>query len=319
MRASVLPPHKHGILESYRINHAECVREVRRDPALIKIFAQLYGTDQLTCSMDRVNFRFPGRCYESKGPWCHVDQTLEQGDVRLYVQAYLTLSDSLDQEKSPGNRFYEGSHAIFEEFFEDSKTGNNDGWILLTDEQRSALRKRCPLVKPTYRRGSLVLWDSRTVHSPFDGTDFSQGRFCVYLNYCPLWEKQRDEILLEKKRLAFTEHRATTHKPCPQKMFAKTARTYGRENVALLEIDPALLGNKAEPTPVEQYLFGFKKYKGQEGCLLGETWRQEAKGRKPLLKFVSPFVAAKTVKQQQQKKRKPIQASEQKPKKQKAQ
>lgn len=29
MRADQLPPHKHGILESYRLNHAEFVRAVR--------------------------------------------------------------------------------------------------------------------------------------------------------------------------------------------------------------------------------------------------------------------------------------------------
>jgi hypothetical protein len=247
--------------------------------------------------MDRVNFQFPGRRYENKGPWCHVDQTLEQGTGRLYVQAYLTLSDALDEEKDPGNRFYEGSHKIFEEFFSQSKRGNNDGWILLSDEQRIELKQKCPLVKPTYPKGSVVLWDSRTVHSPSSGTDFARGRFCIYFNYCPLWEKQNDQTTLKKKRQAFLERRATTHRPVPQKLFAETARTYGRpaNEIALLEIDPVLLLNRDEPTETEKYLFGFKQYNGREGCLLGKDWLLNALARKPLLKFDSPFESVKNV------------------------
>ena len=38
--AKQLPPHKHGILESYRLNHAEPVRQVRRDPRVLRVFAR---------------------------------------------------------------------------------------------------------------------------------------------------------------------------------------------------------------------------------------------------------------------------------------
>jgi hypothetical protein len=71
-KMSDLFPHKHGILESYRVNHCEAAREARKDPAILKVFAAHYGTTQLIGSMDRINFKFPGKSYTSRGRWDHI-------------------------------------------------------------------------------------------------------------------------------------------------------------------------------------------------------------------------------------------------------
>ncbi len=292
VKAQRLPPHKHGILESYRINHAEFVRQVRRDLRIIRVFAALYGSDQLVSSLDRVNFKFPGRAYRSQGEWCHADQHPRQLD-RLCVQSYLTVT--AQREGGPGNRFYDKSHKAFGEFFEPQRDDGrpNSGWTLLTEEQRQSLRLRCPLVKPDCPPGSLVLWDSRTVHSPTEGTDFSDGRFAIYLCYAPLWEKAGNAGVLKAKQDAFTERRATAHWPVPQKLFGKTARQYGtpddKAKQSLMEVPVQVLGNADGPTDVERLLFGFDEYHGQEGRLLGEQWRMARLRRQPLLKFTSPF------------------------------
>ena len=287
VKASRLPSHKHGILECYGLNHAEFVRRVRRDPRVLEVFALLYGTDQLTGSMDRVNWKFPGRAYHSQGDWCHADQHPRQPD-RIAVQSYLTVT--AQREESPGNRFYEGSHAIFSEFFADQRDDErpSSDWTRLTDDQRTALRAKCPLVKPQCPVGSLVLWDSRTVHSPSEGTDFADGRFAIYLCYSPLWGKAACDSTLKGKQEAFTQRRATAHCPVPQTLFGKTPRVYDlSQPPVLMEIPPHLLGNAENPTQTERYLFGFRQYYKQEGCLLGEEWKQTK--RQPLLKFADPF------------------------------
>lgn len=288
--AKDLLPHKHGICEAWRFNHLRTIREIRRDKRAISIFSLLYGTDQLTSSIDRVNFKFPGRAYKSVDTWPHVDQHAAKLG-RISIQSYVTfLPCGVD---SPGIRFYEGSHKIFADFFA-AKRGEpkNSDWNRLTDEERVTLPLRCPLVKPTYEEGSMVLWDSRVVHDPDDGTDFSDGRFVVYLCYNKLWEKANDTKFWEKKKAAFLECRATSHSPLPQKMFAKCPRVYADNKKGPYdEIPKDKLGmtNPDEPIGAEQYLFGFKPYGGKEGKLLGdEHWRRGIKGL-PLLKFTSPF------------------------------
>lgn len=290
VRATDLFSHKHGIIESYRFNHLQVIKELRRNLTIIKIFALLLGSDQLTASIDRVNFKFPGRLYKSKETWPHADQDPRKLGRRS-IQSYLTLLDC--GTDSPGIRFYEGSHKKFEDYFKAKRDGWKDGdWNKLTGEEKVSLPLLCPLVKPTYRAGSMVLWDSRTVHDPDDGTDFVDGRFVVYLCYNKLYEKSGDEKFWAKKKAAFLDYRATSHSPIPQKMFAKCPRTYdslkkGRYD----EIPQDKLGHPVdgeEAVGAERFLFGFESYGGKEGKLLGdENWRQGL--ALPLLKFVSPF------------------------------
>lgn len=300
MAATQLLPHKHGIIESWRFNHVKTIREVRRDRRILWIFALLYGTDQLTGSMDRVNFKFPGRPYKSKGTWPHVDQHAAKLD-RITIQSYITFLDC--EEDSPGNRFYKGSHKIFADFFKAKRNLPSGDWNILTEEEKKSLPLLCPLVKPTYEAGSMLLWDSRTVHDPDDGRDFKQGRFVIYVCFNRLWEKQDNEQFLAQKKNAFLDCRATSHAPIPQSMFAKCPRSYGKDKGRYDEIPKDRLGlvNPDEPIGAEEYLFGFKRYQGKEGLLLEDKEWQHKHGVTPdclpLLSFVSPFDLTKRKKE----------------------
>lgn len=295
MKATDLLPHKHGIIESWRLNHLALFREIRREPRILWIFSLLYGTDQLTGSMDRVNFKFPGRPYKSLNTWPHVDQHAAKLG-RISIQSYVTFLDC--DADSPGNRFYEGSHKIFADFFKAKRNDKAGDWNTLTPDERISLPKQCPLVKPTYREGSMLLWDSRVVHDPDDGTNFDAGRFVVYVCYNKAWEKANDEKFWTQKKNAFIECRATSHAPIPQHLFPKTPRIYANTKKGRYdEIPKNKLGlgtNVDKPVGAEAYLFGFERYRGKEGLLLAHPqWREK---RKPLLDFVSPFVSIATTK-----------------------
>lgn len=71
-----LPSHKHGILESYRINHCQAAREARKEKKILEVFATMYGDTRLVCSIDRINFKFPGKKYKSLKDWPHVGMLL---------------------------------------------------------------------------------------------------------------------------------------------------------------------------------------------------------------------------------------------------
>ena len=275
---SDLPPHKHGILETYRINHCEAARDARKEEAILQIFASLLGTTRLVCSLDRINWKFPGKPYVSVADWDHADQNPRKLGRRC-IQSYLNISGTLTAEE-PGNRFYTGSHLVFEKFTKPYRGLDDTDWFKLDEEMRAKLRDEfdCPLVKPLCRPGSLVMWDSRTVHSPDDGTDFKRGRCCFYMSYLGYEAASFDSKQEQKKREAFTQMRATPHVPFPQHLFGKQARTYGRENVKYLSVEQEplfatslktakseqdkaiILSRCLEPDAKERLLFGFDSY-----------------------------------------------------------
>lgn len=178
-----LPPHTHGIIHTERLNHARVVRRVRCHPNVVRVFASLYGTQDLLSSMDRVNFKFPGRRYSSKeGSWAHVDQNPSKKGLWC-VQAYVDILGT-PNDKCPGNRLYEGSHLLFDTVLADSQEGKEaDGdWVKLSKETKDVYLKDkgCKMAKPLCDPGSMILWDSRTVHDPDDGLDSTRSRFVVY-------------------------------------------------------------------------------------------------------------------------------------------
>lgn len=298
MRATDLLPHKHGIIESWRFNHFDTIREIRRDKRIHWIYALLYGTDQLTGSIDRVNFKFPCRHYKSKNTWPHVDQHASNLD-RITIQSYVTFLDC--EADSPGNRFYDGSHKIFGEFFKAKRNDKAGDWNTLTEKERKTLPLQCPLVKPVYEAGSLVLWDSRTVHDPDDGSNFKEGRFVVYTCFNRAWEKKDDEKFWAQKKQAFMDCRSTSHAPIPQSMFAKCPRLYDKTEKGRydeIHVDKLGIAKPEESQGAEAYLFGFKPYKGREGFLLGDKDWKKSHGLTPkslpLLSFVSPFIKTTT-------------------------
>lgn len=248
------------------MNIAKPFRDLRKNPKVLAVYARLNGSTCLVSSLDRVNWKFPGRKYTSKGSWAHVDQNARNLGLR-YIQSYVTFTEGT--KYSPQNRFYSGSHLKFEKFFQNRRTSKTgDAWLRLTPEDREAMVniQKCPLVKPTCPEGSMILWDSRTVHDPDEGTKFDDGRLVVYLcysKYCP--EMARSKVFQRKKQDAFKDFRATPHAPFPQTVFGKTVRTYGEE-AGLYDVIPvkSLGYPSAEaascPDASEELLFCFKPY-----------------------------------------------------------
>lgn len=271
-KMSDLLNHKHGILESYRINHCEAAREARKDPEVLKIFCAIYGTTQLIGSLDRINFKFPGKKYSSRGRWDHIDQNPRKLGLRS-IQSYLDILGTNQDE--PGNRFYEGSHLLFEEFTKPFRGLDDTDWFKVDEDMRIIIEKKCKLVKPVCEPGSLVLWDSRVAHSPSEGTNFKKGRSVFYICYLP-YDKSFTEKEEKKKMTAFNTMRSTQHTPYPQHMFPVKPRTYGNEmKYTEISIDH-LFANRLkgkegkeredelkrciEPDENEKLLFGFKSY-----------------------------------------------------------
>jgi hypothetical protein len=71
--------HQKGLVQAYGAPHESFTWGVRSEPAVLDVFARLYGTEDLLSSFDAVNISLPNRRdLPDVKPWPHVDQVMEQ-------------------------------------------------------------------------------------------------------------------------------------------------------------------------------------------------------------------------------------------------
>ena len=90
--------------------------------------------------------------------------------------------------------------------------------------------------------GSIVLWDSRTIHQGKEPEKLRVNenfRIAVYV--CMMPRNMSNNKALEKKRKAFNELRVTNHWANNPKLFPKSPRTYGNEIPEFNQIHPPQL------------------------------------------------------------------------------
>jgi hypothetical protein len=243
------------LIQHHGIGHAGVNWWLRQNIKIVQIYALLWKCDpeDLLVSFDGNSLHMPPEI-TNKGwhrkTWHHTDQNLHVEDLQC-VQSWVT---ALDVEEGDATlSVLEGSHKIHGDFGETLKTKVKGNWYKLSAEEQEYFTSRgCEEVRIKCPKGSMVFWDSRTIHCGVEavkGRPRSTFRCVTYLCYEP-----RDNITdanLRKKVKAFEENRTTSHWPCYPKLFGKNPRTYGAE---LKTITPA---PKPEMTPLGMRLAGY--------------------------------------------------------------
>ena len=131
-----------------------------------------------------------------------------------------------------------GSHVLHERFAaevlpakeaDDLNKKKGKDWYKLTDVQESFFfTQGCERVRIKCPKGSMVFWDSRTIHSGVQSTPNNPNtnfRSIVYVCMKPRSEiKPKD---LKRKRLSFDKLRTCSHSPEDPRAFPNTPQTYG--------------------------------------------------------------------------------------------
>ncbi|WWC71807.1 uncharacterized protein I206_105766 [Kwoniella pini CBS 10737] len=211
-----------GLYNRYSVNHEDFVWKIRTQPAIIKIFEQIWGTKDLIASFDGMNASLPinektGRTdIEPTLPWPHIDQNPRNVNKFELYQGIANLSPngSLDG----GLCILKGSHKLHQEYF-DSIGGfkleqdagiKENGYTYKNEEMNWFIEKGCEKIKIEAGQGDLILWDSRTIHwnaSPIG----EQTRFVTYVCYCPKSLMSSEELSI--KYQIFKDRKGTTHFP----------------------------------------------------------------------------------------------------------
>jgi ectoine hydroxylase-related dioxygenase (phytanoyl-CoA dioxygenase family) len=241
-------PLRSMLIQHWKIGHLQSVWDVRQNPKIVDIFSNIYSQprDKLLVSFDGVSFQFPPEAvyygWNRNNTWFHTDQSYTRTDKEC-IQSWITAKDVNIGDSTIA--FLEGSHKYHQSFAETFRVTDKKDWYKLNAIQESFYKDthNCAEKRIYCPKGSLVLWDSRTIHcgsEPYRHRTAENFRCIVYLCYQPI--SQITPKNLEKKRKAFNEMRMTTHYPCKVKLFGKNPQTYGEKLPSNInEIQPPIL------------------------------------------------------------------------------
>ena len=221
------------LMQHYKIGHAQYVWDVRQNPKVANVFAKLWDVapEELLVSFDGVAIHFPPEVTHRgwyRNEWFHTDQSLKRNSFEC-VQGLVTSREV--REGDATFTFLDGSHALHKELADAALEKGPGDWVVLTPEQLDFCKsKGCVVQSVVCPAGSIVLWDSRTIHAgkePVKGRPEMNFRNVVYVCMTP--RKLATSRAIAKKKEIFEKQRMTTHWPHRPKMFGVLPRTYGNE------------------------------------------------------------------------------------------
>jgi hypothetical protein len=243
-----LYPSHSMLLQYWGIGHAQASWDVRQNKKIVEVFAYFWGcgVNELLVSFDGLSFHLPPEI--TKRGWFrgntnyHTDQSFTTPDFKC-IQSFITGLDINEYDSTLS--FMESSNQYHSEFRYTYEVTEKSNWYKLTKKQRGFYMERgCEIKNIKCPKGSLVFWDSRTIHCGIeaDKRRVSQNiRAVIYLCYMP--RSICSKTNLKKKQRAFQELRATTHYPCNIKLFPKNPHTYGKPIPTFVPVEEPILND----------------------------------------------------------------------------
>jgi hypothetical protein len=241
-----LYPSHSMLYQHHGIGQSQAVWDVRQHPNVVNAFAHLWKSkpQDLLVSFDGLSFGVPpeitNRGWYRNHTWYHSDQSFTRNNFEC-IQGWVTGYDVNEGDATLA--FYEGSHKYHADFGKTFDITDKSDWYKLSkEEERFYIDKGCIERRIKCPKGSLVLWDSRTIHC---GTEAMRTRTSpnmravVYVCYQPKSLSTPKQIA--KKRKAFEDIRMTSHWPAKVKLFPKKPRTYGKPLHEITPISPPKL------------------------------------------------------------------------------
>lgn len=243
-----LMPNHSMLVQHFGIGQSQVCWDIRQNPKIVELFAHFWNCNKedLLVSFDAASFGPPpettNKGWNRNRTWYHTDQSYTYNDFRT-VQSWVTAQDVEDGDATLA--IMESSHLYHQDFAEEFKITNKADWFKLDREQESwYFDHGCTYKKIKCPKGSLVFWDSRTIHC---GVEANKGRLnpkfraVVYLCYMP--KNTSSEKELEKKRNAFKTLRTTSHYANKAKLFAKEPQHYGKGLPEITAIQSPILSD----------------------------------------------------------------------------
>lgn len=236
---------KHGmLLQHWGVGHSQMVWDLRENPKIYNVFAKIHNTsaENLLVSFDGASFHLPPEItnfgWHRSGHHLHCDQSYLRNNKEC-IQGWITANPI--EEGDATLTFLEGSQKFHADFAKQFGITDKPDWYQLKNPEHVDfyLNKGCERKYIACPEGSLILWDSRTIHCGIQcvrGRSQPKIRCITYVCYTPRKLATKKDI--EKKIKAFEDLRMTSHWPHKIKLFAKHPRTYGGVIPTITPIQP---------------------------------------------------------------------------------
>ncbi len=191
-----------GMIELYQ---SQSLWNVRQHPKLHKIFSEIYGTEKLHVTLDRVGFKTPKHPahpeYEHKG-FTHWDVDTSKLPVPFGVQGVLCLTDTAAD--MGGFTCAPGFHSRLGEWIAGQPADRNPRVPDL-----STLPLDVKVLPIPASAGSLIIWNTLLLHG--NGFNISgKPRFSQYVSMHPATHASTEKM---KDRISSWQERRTTVEP----------------------------------------------------------------------------------------------------------
>ncbi len=240
-----LMPQHSMLFQQFGLGHAEFVWALRQNPKVVDVFSRIWGVppEDLLVSFDGIAVHMPPEVTGRgafRTSWYHTDQRFSKGKLEC-IQGWATA-----REVKPCDATLTvllGSHVHHTEFAQRfDRMGVKGDWYKLANQAEQdffVVEKGCRPISIACPAGSLVLWDSRTMHAGQESLRERKAadvtmRMVVYLCYLP--RSLATSADLEKKREAYNNLRMTSHWPHHPMLFGLTPRTYGKKLPEVTEL-----------------------------------------------------------------------------------
>ena len=235
------------LIQYWSLGQSEFIWKVRENEKIIKVFEKIWRCekDDLLVSFDGISIGLPPEVTNfgfGCGDWLHVDQTFTNNDFSC-IQSWVNAYDTNEGDSTL--YILENSNLYHKDFQERFGITNTADWYKFTEEELEFYKEKgCTEKRIKCPKGSLVLWDSRTVHC--GGRTFKERkeqniRCVLYLCYMP--RRLCSDANLEKKKKAFEEMRITSHYANRATLFPKHPRTYGKPLPNIKQIEKPKLND----------------------------------------------------------------------------
>lgn len=215
---------KNGFVNGFSEEELYWSWENRQNPNIYKLFTIILNREDLWVKFDRYGLMRPTKNIRLKNTsatdspkfisrpqwlteenWLHWDQNPWRQPNFKGVQGLLALSDST--EDSGGFICVPGSHHIMKQWGENNKSSYS-GVEFVAISPEDPLTKFAQ--KITLRKGSFLLWDSRTLHANYANRG-SEFRIVQYITYFPALKDEEDENGGDTKKMRAFQVRVWGH------------------------------------------------------------------------------------------------------------
>ena len=207
------------IFQFWNIGHSQLCWNVRQNPKIVNIFAKFWNVQDtdLLASFDGASILFPSEITDfgwdhDINPWFHTDQSYIDSSFKN-IQSWVTAYDVTEDDATLV--VLEGSHKYHEVFAKKFNITDPRNFYQLNEEELMDYLLKFQVKKITCPKGSLVIWDSRTIHYASGNLKCRakpNTRCITYLCYAPKSFIDQDNLI--NKKLAFDNLNTTSHDPC---------------------------------------------------------------------------------------------------------